>query len=154
MICIWTEWPLSHQNCSILSPINCFKSPKLLISNALWRAILMTEIEVTVLHVISKSSKYKKIIIKLPSYFCIYTFRSDLHLWKFCERRKASILEYHSLGVYFNLYSDFFTNQRWIWNVSLGMLHVYLLMNISMYKGIINIHMMHFPVLGFHNCQN
>ena len=97
--------------CSILSPRNCFKSPKSLISNALWRAVLMTEIEATVLPAISKSSKYKTIIIKWPSDYCIYTFGSDLHLWKFCERRKASILEYHSLGACFNLYSDFFILQ-------------------------------------------
>ena len=71
----------------------------------------MAEIEATVLPVISKSSKYKTIIIKLPSYYCIYTFGSDIHLWKFCERRKASILEYHSLGTCFNPYSDFFSLQ-------------------------------------------
>ena len=97
--------------CSILSPRNCFKSPKSLISNALWRAVLMTEIEATMLPVISKSSTYKTIIIKLLSYFYIYTFVSDLHLWNFCERRKASILEYHSLGACFNPYSDFFSFQ-------------------------------------------
>ena len=49
----------------------------------------MTEVEEIVLPVIKISPKYKKIIIKLPSYFYIYTFGSDLHLWKFCERRKA-----------------------------------------------------------------
>ena len=84
--------------CSISSPRNCFKSPKTLISNALWRAVLMTEIEVTVLPVISKSSTYKTIIIKLPSYYCIYTFGSDLHLWKFCKRRKASTWNTTLLG--------------------------------------------------------
>ena len=96
---------------SISSPKNCFKSPKSLISNGLWRAVLMTKIEATVLPVISMSSTYKKIIIKLPLYFYIYTFGSDLHLWKFCERRKATILEYHSLGACFNPYSDFFSLQ-------------------------------------------
>ena len=71
----------------------------------------MTEIEATVLPVISKSSKYKKIIRKLPSYYFRYTFGPDLNLWNFCERRKASMLEYHSLGACFNLYIDFFSLQ-------------------------------------------
>ena len=52
--------------CSISIPKNCFKSPKSLISNALWRAVFMTEIEAIVIPVTSKSLKYKKIIIKLP----------------------------------------------------------------------------------------
>ena len=97
---------------SISSPKNCFRSPESLISKALWRAVLMAEMEANVLPVISKSSKYKKIIIKWPSYYCIYTFGSNIHLWKFCKRRKASILEYHSLGACFNPYSDFFSLQK------------------------------------------
>ena len=95
---------ISSEFCSILSP-------KSLISKALWRAVLMAEIEATMIHVISKSSTHKTIIIKLPSDYCIYKFGSDLHLWKFCERRKASILQYHSLGAYFNSCSEFFRLQ-------------------------------------------
>ena len=97
--------------CVISSPRNCFKSPKSLISNASWRAVFMTEMEATMLPVIKISSTYKTIIRKLPSYFYIYTFVSDLHLWNFC-RRKASILEYHSLGAYFKPYSDLFSFQN------------------------------------------
>ena len=41
---------------SILSPKNGFRNPKSLISKALWRAVLMAEMEATVLPVISKSS--------------------------------------------------------------------------------------------------
>ena len=71
----------------------------------------MTEMEATVLPVIKISSTYKKMIRKLSSYYHRYTFGSNLHLWKFCERRKASILEYHSLGACFNPYSDFLNLQ-------------------------------------------
>ena len=52
---------------SILLRANCFRSPKSLTSKALWRAVLMAEIEANVLPMIIKSSKYKTIIIKLPS---------------------------------------------------------------------------------------
>ena len=110
---MYLDWVtiIPSEFCSISSPKNCFRSPKSLISKALWRAVLMAEMEATVLPVISKSSKYKTIIIKWPSDCYIYTFGSDLHLWKFCERRKASILEYHSLGACFNPYSYFFNLQ-------------------------------------------
>ena len=93
-------------------------------------------------------------IIILPSYFCKYTFGSDLHLWNFFERRKASILEYHSLRAYFNPYSDFFSLRTKDGSMMYPrLLHVYLLMNISMQKGWLNIHMMHFPVLRCRNWQ-
>ena len=98
--------------------------------------------------VISKSSTYKTMIIRWPSFYCKYTFIYDLHLLKFCERRKASILEYHSLGPVLTRIVTSFVNQIWISDVSLRMIHVYLLMNISMHKGWLNIHVMHFPVLG------
>ena len=45
---------------SISSPKNCFKIPKSLISNALWRAVLITELEVTVLPVISSHQHIKQ----------------------------------------------------------------------------------------------
>ena len=75
---MYLDWVtiIPSEICSISSPRNCFKSPKSLISNALWRAVLMAEIEESVLPVISNSWTYKTIIIKLPSYFCIYTFES------------------------------------------------------------------------------
>ena len=38
--------------------------------------------------------------------------------------------------------------------VPLGILHVYLLMKVSMYKGTLDIHMMHLLVLGCQNGQN
>ena len=89
------------------SPRNCFKSPKSLISNASWRAVLMKSMEESVLPVIKISWKYKTMISKFPSYFYQYTSGSYLHLWHFCESKKASILAYHDLGACFNPYSDF-----------------------------------------------
>ena len=45
----------------------------------------MTKIEATVLPVINNSSTYKTIIIKLPSYYFIYIFGSDLHFGSFAR---------------------------------------------------------------------
>ena len=105
----------------------------------------MKEIEASVLHVIKISSTYNTMKIILPSYYCKYTFRSDLHLWKFCESRKASILAYQDLGACFNPYKDFCNLHRCI---SLRKLHVYLLIQVSMNKITLDIHVMHLPILG------
>ena len=61
----WTNLPLSHHNVAqFRAPKIVLGAPNPIISKALWRAVLMAEMESTMLPVIGKSSKYKTIIIK------------------------------------------------------------------------------------------